>query len=96
MDETKNNLVVALSLALIVLSSWEEDDLRNPGKSIRRAWKGFLLEALDNLEQRGFIRHSGATRSLQVTEAGLKVGQELGVYFRDGLAAFITGPGWPK
>lgn len=96
MDETKNNLVVALSLALIVLTSWEEDDRRNPGKMIRRAWKGFLLEALDNLEQRGFIRHSGASRSLQVTDAGKKIGQELGVHFRDALGAFIASPGWPK
>jgi hypothetical protein len=90
-DSGKLNLKVALTLALAVLTSWEEDDRREPDKKIQRAWKGYLFEVMNDLEQRGFIRSATNSRSMQITDAGIVVGGDLVKKMREAFAAFIAG-----
>jgi len=90
MNENKLNYTCAITLALAFLTSWEEDHRKEPRQKIRRCWKGFLFEVMDELEQRGYIRASKGSRSLQVTDAGAKVGEELADYIRWALADRIA------
>jgi hypothetical protein len=86
MNEKDFNFKVALTLALAVLTSWEEDDRREPGRKIIRSWKGFKFDVLDELEERGFIRAAVGTRSMQITEAGKKIGENLSAQFSHAFA----------
>lgn len=84
------NFKVALTLALAVLMSWEEDDRREPGRKIVRSWKGFVFEVLDELEERGFVRAAKGTRSMQITEKGREIGSDLAEYLRRSFAEWIA------
>ena len=57
-----------LTLLLIYLTSWEKkafDDF-----IIHRAWKGYLFEVLDALEETGYINQTRRAKSVTLTEAG--------------------------
>lgn len=82
MSEKERKFKAAMTLALAVLMSWEEDDRREPGKRITRSWKGFVFDVLDVLEERGFVRAARSSRSMQITENGKIVGGELLELFR--------------
>ena len=59
-----------LTLLLIYLSSWEEKvygDL-----TVHRAWKGYLFEVLDALEEAGYLSQTRRAKSVTLTEAGLE------------------------
>jgi DNA-binding PadR family transcriptional regulator len=61
-------IVEDLTLLLLYLTSWEEevfDDF-----TIYRAWKGFRFEALDALEEAGYINQTRRAKSVTLTEAG--------------------------
>ena len=63
-----DQIVKDLTLLLLHLTSWEEkvfDDFR-----IHRAWKGFRFEALDALEEAGYINQTRRAKSVTLTEAG--------------------------
>lgn len=67
-------LIEDLTLLLIYLTSWEEQPI--PDLTVRRAWKGYLFEVLDALEEKGLIEQSRA-KSLYLTEEGIRRAQEL-------------------
>jgi hypothetical protein len=75
-DETaRETLLEELTLLVIYLSSWEEQVA--PGLTVHRAWKGYLFEALDELEKQGYISQTRRAKSLTLTEEGILWAQEL-------------------
>ena len=65
-----DQVVEDLTLLLIYLTSWEErafDDF-----TVHRAWKGFRFEALDALEEAGYINQTRRAKSVTLTEAGVE------------------------
>lgn len=70
----KTNLMKALTLALIYLSSWEERQLSS---TIRRAWKGYDFDILDQLEEEGLIDFSYKAKSLYLSDEGIRTAVEL-------------------
>lgn len=63
-----------LSLLLLYLTSWKENDL--PGE-MRRSWKGYPFEVLNELTDEDLIRGSIRSKSVYLTEAGIKEAREL-------------------
>jgi hypothetical protein len=61
-----------LHLLLMYLTGWEEDKKNEPGGKIFRAWKGYLFEILDDLEEQKLIRQfrTANSKSLILTEEG--------------------------
>lgn len=72
--EEEASLLEDLTLLVIYLSSWSE---KIAGNDVRRAWKGYLFEVLDALEERDFIRSSRRAKSLTITEKGAEAAREL-------------------
>jgi hypothetical protein len=64
-----------LTLLVLYLSSWEEQVAS--GLTIRRAWKGYLFEVLNELEEKGYVSQSRRAKSLTLTEEGVRRAQEL-------------------
>jgi hypothetical protein len=73
--EAHEALVEDLTLLLIYLTSWQEGP--TPDLSARRAWKGYLFEMLDALEEKGLIQQSRRAKSLYLTPEGIRQAQEL-------------------
>ncbi len=68
-----------LTLLLIYLTSWEEKvygDL-----TVHRAWKGYLFEVLDALEEAGYLSQTRRAKSVTLTETGLDHARELEARF---------------
>jgi len=63
-----------LTLLLLYLTSWKEDDL--PGE-MRRSWKGYPFEVLNELSDKDLIRGSVRSKSAYLTEDGIKEAEEL-------------------
>jgi hypothetical protein len=63
-----------LSLLLLYLTSWKENDL--PGE-MRRSWKGYPFEVLNELTDEDLIRGSIRSKSVYLTEDGIKEAEEL-------------------
>ena len=59
-----------LSLLLLHLTGWEENDRQNEGLKIERSWKGYLFECLNTLEEEKMIRQFQNTKSVIVTHEG--------------------------
>jgi len=70
MDET----IKELTLLLIYLTSWEEDT--NLTK-VQRSWKGYPFDALDELNEEGYIDGNKRAKSVYLTEEGLGKVKEL-------------------
>ena len=68
-------LLDELTLLVIYLSSWEEQVA--PGFTVQRAWKGYLFEVLDKLEEQSYISQTRRAKSLTLTEEGIQRAQEL-------------------
>jgi hypothetical protein len=68
-------LLEDLTLLVIYLSSWEER--LAPDLTVRRAWKGYLFEVLNALEEQGYISQTRRAKSLTLTEEGVRRAQEL-------------------
>jgi hypothetical protein len=72
---SRDVLIEELTLLLIYLTSWEEHPV--PDSTVRCAWKGYLFEVLDVLEEKGLIERRRRARSLILTEEGIRRAQEL-------------------
>jgi len=70
MDET----IKELTLLLIYLTSWKEDT--NLTK-VQRSWKGYPFDALDELNEEGYIYGNKRAKSVYLTEEGLGKVKEL-------------------
>lgn len=70
MDET----IKELTLLLIYLTSWKEDT--NLTK-VQRSWKGYPFDALDELNEEGYIGGNKRAKSVYLTEEGLGKAKEL-------------------
>lgn len=63
-----------LTLLLLYLTSWDE---KFPGGSVRRSWKGYPFEALNELAEKGLIRGSLKAKSVYLTDKGMALGEKL-------------------
>lgn len=63
-----------LTLMLMAASSWEE---RRSGLPQRRAWKGYDFDVLDLLEDEGYAGASRRSKSVALSDAGMKRAEEL-------------------
>ena len=72
---SRDALVEELTLLLIYLCSWEEQ--LAPDLAVHRAWKGYLFEVLDALEEKGYVSQTRRAKSLTLTGEGLLRAQEL-------------------
>ena len=80
-----------LNLLLLYLSGWEEDSRKNPGEKVFRAWKGYLFEVLNTLEDENFILQFGNSKSVIVTQEGKNLAEQLkNKYFAVGSGASGT------
>ena len=78
MDENKKEIIAQeLTLILIYLTGWEEDERNSPGKKVFRAWKGYRFEVLDALQSQGLIRQVPGGKSLLLYEKGKEKVREL-------------------
>jgi hypothetical protein len=66
-----------LNLLLLYLTGWEEDSRNNPGEKVFRAWKGYLFEILNELEQDKLVRQFNNAKSLILTDAGKQAAEKL-------------------
>src|SRR5206468_1517898 len=67
-DEKISNQIKELTLLLLSLTSWSEKIGR---KEIRRAWKGYDFDVLDQLYGEGLISGSRQAKSVYLTDAGI-------------------------
>ncbi|WP_188455394.1 DUF6429 family protein [Virgibacillus oceani] len=65
----KEEKIKDLTILLLYLTSWKEDDL--PG-GMRRSWKGYPFDILDELREEELIRGSNRSKSVYLTENGIK------------------------
>ncbi len=65
MSATADDLARDLTLLLMYLTSWEEGPY-----GVRRCWKGFRFEILDELAEQGLISDSKRAQSVYLTEDG--------------------------
>jgi hypothetical protein len=79
-DAERQELVDELTLLLLYLCSWEEQN--GPNLGAHKAWKGFTYATLNALEDRGLIHQSRKARSVTLTEEGLELARELEMRFR--------------
>jgi hypothetical protein len=63
-----------LTLLLLYLTSWNESDLP---EEMRRSWKGYPFETLDELTNEELIRGSFRSKSIYFTETGIKEAKKL-------------------
>ncbi len=63
-----------LTLLLLYLTSWKEDELPI---EMRRSWKGYPFDVLNELSDEDFIRGSIRSKSVYLTEAGIKEAKAL-------------------
>jgi hypothetical protein len=63
-----------LTLLLLYLTSWKENEL--PGE-MRRSWKGYPFEVLNELTDKDLIRGNIKSKSVYLTEDGIKEAQVL-------------------
>ena len=63
-----------LTLLLLYLTSWEEDA---GFTTVRRSWKGYPFESLNELADGGFVSESRGAKSVYLTEEGIEKAREL-------------------
>ena len=73
MDQT----IKELSLLLLFLSSWEEEDRNEEGVKVFKTWKGYLFEVLKKLEEEKMIKQFFNKHILQVLPDGIKKAENL-------------------
>lgn len=63
----------ANTLLLLYLTSWEE---KNIGE-MRRSWKGYDFDALNQLSEQDLLRGGTRSKSVYLTEAGIEEAEKL-------------------
>ncbi|MDQ0214520.1 hypothetical protein J2S13_000916 [Oikeobacillus pervagus] len=63
-----------LSLLLLYLTSWQENDLP---REMRRSWKGYPFDILNELTDEDLLRGSTRSKSVYLTEDGIKKAEKL-------------------
>ncbi|WP_432357069.1 DUF6429 family protein [Sporosarcina sp. UB5] len=63
-----------LTLMLLYMTSWEEDEFTD---GLRRSWKGYPFSTLDALSEEDWIRGSNRSKSVYLTEAGIREAKAL-------------------
>ena len=63
-----------LTLQLLYLTSWQEDDLP---EDMRRSWKGYPFDILNELTDQDLIRGSYKAKSVYLTKAGIEEARRL-------------------
>jgi len=66
-----------LNLLLLYLSGWEEESQKEPGKKVFKAWKGYLFDVLNELNNDGMIRQYMNRKSVFITDEGIKRAKEV-------------------
>ncbi len=64
-----------LTLLLLYLTSWKEDD--DLFGEMRRSWKGYPFEVLNELTDGDLIQGSKRSKSVYLTESGIKEAKAL-------------------
>jgi hypothetical protein len=77
----KDQAVEDLTLLLLYLTSWEEKVYGD--QTVHRAWKGYLFEVLDTLEEAGYLNQTRRAKSVTLTETGLEHARSLAARFLD-------------
>ncbi|RNA67190.1 transposase [Alteribacter keqinensis] len=57
-----------------MLQTWKDEP---PFEEMRRSWKGYRFETLDELTDEDFIRGSTRSKSVYLTEEGIKEAEKL-------------------
>lgn len=70
--ETK---IKELTLLLLYLTSWEES--AGLSEKVKRSWKGYPFEILDELNDEELIYGSKRAKSVYLTKEGIKKAEEL-------------------
>ena len=68
---TRQEVVDELTLALLYLTSWEEETIKGSGVRQRRAWKSADWNALDLLREEGLISCTNKAKSVYLTDTGI-------------------------
>lgn len=63
-----------LTLLLLYLTSWKEDELP---QEMSRSWKGYPFDILNELTDEDFIRGSIRAKSVYLTKDGIKEDEKL-------------------
>ncbi|MFY3790751.1 DUF6429 family protein [Ureibacillus sp. MALMAid1270] len=63
-----------LTLLLLYLTSWKEEDLP---ETMRRSWKGYSFEALNQLIEQDYLRGSNKAKSIYLTKGGVEQAKQL-------------------
>ena len=66
-----DDLIEKLTLLLLYLTSFEEDS------DLRRSWKGYPFNALNDLEEKGMIDQSRKAKSVSLSLEGIRKVEEL-------------------
>jgi hypothetical protein len=65
-----------LTLLLLYLTSWEDEDIPSDHK-LRRSWKGYPFEVLNKLNDEKLIIGSKRAKSVYLTDEGIKQAKEV-------------------
>lgn len=63
-----------LTLLLLYLTSWEEEDIPT---TMRRSWKGYSFQALNELDEKDYIRGGKKSKSVYLTENGIEQAKQI-------------------
>ena len=74
---TREEAIAFLTLALFYLTSWEERVGGKNGFVVQRAWKSADWDALDFLQDQGFISCTNKAKSVHITESGMNEAVEI-------------------
>lgn len=66
-----------LTMVLMYLSRFIENDHFSPGINMPRAWKGYDFDVINELDKDDYIRQGKRSKSVAITEEGEKLAQEL-------------------
>lgn len=73
---TRQEAINELTLALLYLTSWEEEPIKGSGIKVRRAWKSADWDALDWLRDQGFVDGSNKAKSVTLSQSGIYQAKE--------------------
>jgi hypothetical protein len=71
----EDQIIEELTLLLLYLTSWQEQFHGELGPP--RSWKGYRFEALDALEEAGYLTQTRRAKSVHLTKEGVARAQAL-------------------